>query len=216
MLEDATGGAGAAVWFFLAAVLGVVALAAVNAERFYGSAAAFAACMDSAQAVPQALLFIALGAIPVTLIHELGHALAERWLLGTPVSVAVGSYGRLGELELAKISVTLNALGSPARVAGSATLDASRARALDILLIALAGPAASFVACSSALRCLAQSPATGLVHDIIWASTLGRAFTVSATASASAADERSRGLVTQAQAGGPPCAGLSTVGKQPS
>ena len=55
---------------------------------------------------------------PVTLLHELGHALAARRLLGTPVSVTVGSVGRLADFELGQISVSLSALDVPTRVGG--------------------------------------------------------------------------------------------------
>jgi hypothetical protein len=111
-------------------MLGCIAtIVAIAPQTLEGPAQAIVNFMNSAPAFPQALVFIALGAIPVTLVHELGPALAARRLLGTPVAVAVGSVGKLAEFELGRITVSLNALGSPGRVDGSATFDASRAQA---------------------------------------------------------------------------------------
>lgn len=166
------------IWWAFAALAGVIAVAAIGSDGLYRSAAAITTFMNSAPGFPQSLLYIALGAIPVTLLHELGHAAAARHLLGTTVSVAVGSAGKLAAFELRQISVSLDAFGSPLRVSGSATFDASRARALDILLIALAGPAASAVGVVISLAMLHASPTTGFVHHLIWATTLGGTFAV--------------------------------------
>ena len=123
------------LWLVVAVLLCVGAIAAIGPDALYGPAAAVVTFMDAGPGFPQMLLYIALAAIPVTLLHELGHALAARRLLGTPVSVAVGSVGPLAQLELGKISVSLNALGSP---------PASRARRPSTPL----GPARS-TSCSS-------------------------------------------------------------------
>ena len=166
------------IWLVVAMLIGVGAIAAVEPDALYGPAAAIVSFMDAGPGFPQMLLYIALAAIPVTLLHELGHALAAKRLLGTAVSVAVGSVGPLAQIELGKVSVSLNALGSPARVAGSATFDASRARAFDILLIALAGPAASAIGLLLCLAMFRLSPAAGALHDLLWACTLGSVFAV--------------------------------------
>ena len=166
------------LWCVLALLGCIAAIVAMAPEALDGPAQAIVNFMNSAPAFPQAIVFIALGAIPVTLLHELGHALAARRLLGTPVAVAVGSVGKLAELELGRIIVSLNALGSPGRVDGSATFDASRARAFDILLIALAGPAASAIGLIVSLELLWASAATGVVHSLLWAITLGGVFAV--------------------------------------
>lgn len=162
----------------LLGLVGVVVLVALVPAAFYGPVSAIVTFMDSGPSFPQALIYLALAAIPVTLLHELGHALAASRLLGTPVSVAVGSIGTIARIELGQISVSLNAIGSPARVAGSATFDASRARVFDILLIALAGPAAFAIGLAFSLALLTASPITGLVHDLLWTMTLGGVFAV--------------------------------------
>jgi hypothetical protein len=168
---------GAAIWLALLMFAGIAVLA-IRSDALYGMAAAVVSFMDASPQFPQSLFYLALGAVPVTLIHELGHALTARRLLGTPVHVAVGSVGKIAEFELGRISVSLNALGSPTRVAGSATFDASRARAGDILLIALTGPAASAVGLLVSLAMLSASPTTGFAHGVIWATVLGGAFAV--------------------------------------
>src|SRR4051794_14208217 len=91
--------------------------------------------MNSGPAMPGALVYLALAAIPVTLLHELGHAVVARRLLGGEVSVTVGTAGRLAELQLGHIRVSINALSHPGRRGGVATFDASRARARDIVWI---------------------------------------------------------------------------------
>lgn len=133
--------------------------------------------MDSGPAFPQGLLYIALASVPVTLLHELGHAVAAWWLLRTPVLVAIGSTGKLAELNLGQISVSVNALASPGRVAGLAEFDASRARALDVLLIALAGPAASLVGVVLG-GALLGAAGGGFVYHLLWAATLTGVFGV--------------------------------------
>lgn len=140
--------------------------------------ATIARFMDSGPAFPQGLLYILLASFPVTLLHELGHAVVAWWLLRTPVLVAIGSTGKLAELNLGQISVSVNALASPARAAGLAEFDASRARALDVLLIALAGPAASLVGVVLGGALLGAAAGGGFVHHLLWAATLTGVFGV--------------------------------------
>lgn len=158
--------------------LGVAAIALIGSDALYAPAAAIVTFVDASPGLPQSLLFIALGAIPVTLVHELGHAIVARRLLGTPVTVTVGSVGKLAALQLGQIAVSLNAVASPTRVTGFAQFDAARARAGDVLLIALAGPAASALGLVCSLALLHVSPADGPLHDVIWATTLGGVFAV--------------------------------------
>jgi hypothetical protein len=149
----------------------------VGSDPFYDAAQWFYVFMNSASSW-YVLVYIFVAAIPVTLLHELGHALAARALLDTPVQVAVGSIGRFAQLRLGEISMSLNAMASPARVAGSATFDASRATARDILLIALAGPAASAAGLLVAVPALAAVPEHGIAHGLAWAAVLASAFGV--------------------------------------
>jgi hypothetical protein len=117
---------------------------------------------------PRDLLWIVLAGIPVTLIHELGHAYAARRLLGTEVEVSVGNAGRLAEVRLAGITATIKALPHPGRAAGYASFDASRARASDVVWIALAGPLASLAGLVVSAGLFSVGPAAGVLHDLLW------------------------------------------------
>ncbi|MBA3745933.1 MAG: hypothetical protein H0W96_00315 [Solirubrobacterales bacterium] len=94
------------------------------------------------------------------------------------MTIAVGSVGKFADLQLGQIKLSLHALGSLTHAAGSATFDASRARARDILLIALAGPAASAVGLLVSIAMLRASPAAGPLHDLIWTTVLGGVFAI--------------------------------------
>jgi hypothetical protein len=133
--------------------------------------------MESGPGFPVGLLYILLAAIPVTLLHELGHAVAARRLLGGEVRVSVGSAGKLAEMRLGQVALSINALSQPGKVAGVAEFDDTRATARDVLLIALAGPAASLVGTVLTAWALASTSA-GVGHDLLWGVTLGGAFAV--------------------------------------
>jgi hypothetical protein len=126
--------------------------------------------MDSGPPLGWALLSIVVCMVPVTLIHETGHAIAARRLLGSSVQIAIGSYGEFARVRLGEISLSLNAIASPFR-AGYAEFDVSEAYARDILLIALAGPAASAAGVVLSATALAIAPAHGIVHGLLWAMT---------------------------------------------
>jgi hypothetical protein len=115
-MEEPPERAGSMIWLGIAVLLCVGAIAAIGIDALYGPAGAVMTFMDTGPGFPQLLIYLALAAIPVTLVHELGHAVAASRLLGTPVSVAVGSIGTIARVELGQISVSLNAVGSPARV----------------------------------------------------------------------------------------------------
>jgi hypothetical protein len=69
--------------------------------------------MESSPGLPVSLLYLAVAAVPVTLLHEIGHALAARHLLGGEVKVSVGTAGKLAELRLGQLTVFANALAHP-------------------------------------------------------------------------------------------------------
>jgi hypothetical protein len=72
--------------------------------------------MNAGPAFPADLLYIVIGSIPVTLVHELGHALVARKLLRGDVRVSLGTAGKLAELKLGQIALSGNALAHPARL----------------------------------------------------------------------------------------------------
>lgn len=118
------------------------------------------------------LALLAVLSIPVTLLHETGHAVVARMTLETDVEVRVGDVGKLAELQLGEIRFHVNVASTFSGPAGHAAFDDSRARARDIIVIALAGPAASLIGTVvTALICNASSPGTAL-HDVFWAATV--------------------------------------------
>ncbi len=141
-------------------------------ELLYNLADAIVRFMDSGPGLVASLIFLMITAIPVTLLHELGHAIAARRLLDVNVQVSVGSAGKLAEMRLGQIALSINALSHPARVAGVAEFDGSRATARDVLLIALAGPAASLAGTMVTALALSAASTTGALHDLLWAATL--------------------------------------------
>jgi hypothetical protein len=162
----------------LVAALAAFALVLAGPDWLYGPVAAFTMYMDEGPGLLPALVYLAIAAIPVTLLHEFGHAIVALRLLGTPVGVVVGSFGKLAQVRLGQITMSLNAVGSPASVAGSTTFDASRAEARDILCIAVAGPAASLLGLLASIALLAAAPEQGVAHDLVWAAILGNLFAV--------------------------------------
>lgn len=140
----------------------------------YAIAEAIVEYMASGPGFFATMLYIALAWIPVALVHELGHAVAARVLLGVPVHVEVGSSGKVARLRVARISMAINALADPTRVGGLAAFDDEQATVRDIVLIALAGPAASLVGFLAGVWALGVTSG-GLVRDLLWAITLGGA-----------------------------------------
>jgi len=138
----------------------------------YDFVAAFQRFIESGPSFPWVLLYIGVAGIPVVLIHELGHALAVSRRLAGGTEIRVGDAGKITELRLGQITASVNALSIPGRPAGQAGFDDSEATARDIVWVAVCGPAASVAAGLVAATALAAAPATGVVHDLLWAATL--------------------------------------------
>jgi hypothetical protein len=125
--------------------------------------------MESGPPFPAALVWILVASAPATLIHELGHAVAARQLLGEEVEVSVGSAGKIAQVRLAGVDATIKALPHPGRAAGFASFGDASARAIDVVWIAVAGPLASLCGLLLAGGLLSAAPDTGLTHDFLWA-----------------------------------------------
>lgn len=136
------------------AALAAWALVAIGPGWLYGPVEVLTDYLDDGPGMLAAVVYIAIGAIPATLLHELGHALAALARPDTPVGVAVGSFGKLAEVRL-----------------GQSTLSGSAAR--DILWIALAGPLASLAGLAASVAVLGVAPASGVAHDLAWAAVFG-------------------------------------------
>jgi hypothetical protein len=147
-------------------------------DLLYDAAGALYRFMEASPGFPVSLLYIAIAAIPVVLLHEFGHALAARRLLDTQVGIEVGTVGELARLRLGQIETTINAISLPGRVAGAATFDDSRATAHQVFWIAVAGPLASVAGTIIAVALYSAAPASGVVHDFLWAAVAGGVFGV--------------------------------------
>jgi hypothetical protein len=134
--------------------------------------------MKSAPLLPITLIWLAVAAIPVTLLHEWGHALAARRLLGGEVKVSVGNAGRVAEIRLGQIATSINACSSPTRFAGQATFDGSHATARDVVRIALAGPLASLFRFLAVLPLYSATAPGTVAHGFLWALVFESAFGV--------------------------------------
>ena len=119
-----------------------------------------------------------IAAIPVVIVHELGHAAVAARRLGADVEVTVGNAVKLAEVRLGQIHASVSAISQPGYAAGRATFDASRATAHDVFWIALAGPLASLVGVVATAFLLALAGPTGPVHDLLWSMTGAGAFAV--------------------------------------
>jgi len=83
------------------------------------------------------------------------------------VELTVGSVGKVLEAQWGSLQVRVDALGGQ----GQVSLDGARATARDMLLISLAGPAASACGLVVTAVALAWVP-PGLVHDALWVAML--------------------------------------------
>jgi hypothetical protein len=147
-------------------------------DLLYEIAEAIVRFNDSAPSFPIALVYIMVAGLPVILLHELGHAVAAVQLLDEEVDVSVGEVGKLAELRLGQIALSVNALAHPGKAAGAAEFDASRATARDVLLIALAGPAASLAGTVITVMALNAVSPGGVVHGLLWGATVVGVFGV--------------------------------------
>ncbi len=138
-------------------------------DLLYAIAEAIVEFMNGGPGLIAGLLYITIAGIPVILIHELGHALMAVRRLGADVDITVGGAGRIAQFRLGQINASLFAVHGAGATAGSATFDASRASAKDVLWIALAGPAASLIGMVVAVLCFSSAPTDGFLHDVLWA-----------------------------------------------
>ena len=141
-------------------------------DVLYALAEAIVNFMDSSPGLFGVLVYSLLVGAPIILLHELGHAVVAVRRLGADVEVTVGNAARLAQLRLGQVNASIFALRSPLGPAGSASFEASRASARDIVWIALAGPFVSAVGLVLVILCFTAAPAEGFVHDLLWVAVL--------------------------------------------
>jgi hypothetical protein len=117
-----------------------------------------------------AVVSVALAA-PLTMLHELGHAVVARRLLPGTVRVTVGHGEARWEFALRGIDFQLSPVHPFAVPAGVCSYDGSSASARDEVAVALAGPAATLAGLVLTVVVLGQTG--GLLHTIAWVAVLG-------------------------------------------
>jgi hypothetical protein len=126
---------------------------------------------DFLQGGPGLLLFflyLVVVGLPFIMLHEFGHALVAVQRLGEEVEVAVGNVIEFAQFRLGQVNVSLHALQGLHSTAGSASFDASRARAEDVFWIAAAGPIVSAGCMALGVLLYSSAPPDGFVHDLAW------------------------------------------------
>jgi hypothetical protein len=108
----------------------------------------------------------------VILIHELGHTFAAHALLDDHVDVQVGSGFKLLEIEAPRTTINIHALGG----GGQALVRAAPPR--EMLLIAIAGPAASLLALAPTIAFYSLTSPGTVMHGLLWTAVLAGVFGV--------------------------------------
>jgi Zn-dependent protease len=134
--------------------------------------------MKSGPPLPIGLVYLAIVALPLTFLHEWGHAVTARRLLDGSVRISVGNAGRVAHVRLGQITTSINVLSSPTRLAGYAEFDASRATARDVVLIALSGPLASLLGWVVLIALYSAAVPDTIWHGLLWAAVLWSGFAV--------------------------------------
>jgi hypothetical protein len=116
--------------------------------------------------------YLLVAAVPVALLHQLGHAMVAARRAGGPVGVSLGSTRHLLRSQLRRVRLTASLLAPSAPAGGPGSFDAARASASDLALIALGGPIASLAGFAAAACGLASSAGHGSLHDLLWAVTV--------------------------------------------
>jgi hypothetical protein len=125
--------------------------------------------VDPAPGMPLVLACVLAMAVPVALLHELGHALVAARRLGGSAHISLRGTGALVRVRLRRLTMVVAALPHSAGMPGYRTLEESRASARDLLLVALAGPAVSLLGFTLAALALSSARVTGVAHDSLWA-----------------------------------------------
>src|ERR1700736_3946505 len=118
------------------------------------------------------LVYLLAAAVEVILLHKLGHALAASWRLGDPVHISLDGTGTLLSIRIRRLRLDVNALSHAAERPSRSSVAALRASARDVVLVALAGTAASLLSSLVAACALTLAPGRGAVHGLLWAVTV--------------------------------------------
>lgn len=137
----------------------------------------FTEFMDGGPSLPITLAIFLFTAPVLGLAHELGHALAALVLLPGRVLVQVGGPRPLLTGEAGRLTIAVHPLVLPWRFDAVCAYEDAPASRLETVVIALAGPAASFIVGMVSLSVYAQLE-PGLLHTVVGLIALASFFSV--------------------------------------
>jgi hypothetical protein len=140
----------------------------------YEVASRFADFMNNGPGLIWTVVLSALLAPPITLFHELGHALAARWRLPGSVLVNVGHGKTRWEFAVGGVDFRVGPVMPFEVPAGFCQYDAIGIGARDEAAIALAGPAATLAGLAVTVALLGH--VGGTLHTIMWVAAMTQAF----------------------------------------
>jgi len=137
----------------------------------------FQSFMDGGPPLPVSLALLFLTAPFLALLHELGHAVAALVLLPGRVVVQIGGGSKpMVVSEAGRLAVGFHPVMLPWRFDAVCAYEAPSSR-VETAVIALAGPAASFITGTGAVSAFVRTE-SGLLHDLLGVMTLASFFTV--------------------------------------
>jgi hypothetical protein len=128
--------------------------------------------IDLRPATPALFGYLVATAVPIALLHEVGHTLLAAARTGTRGRISIGATRHLVRAQLRRLTLTASLLTPPDSSGESASFDEARASARELILIALGGPIASLAGFGMAACGLALSARHGVLHDSLWAATV--------------------------------------------
>jgi hypothetical protein len=140
----------------------------------YEVAARFADFMNDGPGLIWMAVVSGVLAVPLTLMHEIGHAVAARKLLRGSVLVHVGHGHARWEFSACGVEFRVALVHPFAVPAGFCEYDGAGARARDEVAVALAGPAVTLLGLALSLVALAH--VDGLVRAVVWVAVIAQAF----------------------------------------
>jgi hypothetical protein len=106
--------------------------------------------------------------VPLTvLLHELGHAGMAVLRAQEDVRLQIGGGPVAWRGRLSRIDMAVHPLVMPAGLGGAVSFDATRATAMDVVLVALAGPAVSLIGTVVAWTWFASTPESSWLSPLL-------------------------------------------------
>jgi hypothetical protein len=128
--------------------------------------------MNELPGIGEYLLLTTVLAVPLVLLHEMGHALVAKCLGARDISVLVGGSGPAKRATLVGVDMRIAPGVRPWRFDGLMTFNPSGVSNLGLALIAIAGPAASAVGALVSGHLMGDRHSGSLTNDLLAVATL--------------------------------------------